>query len=325
MNEKPGTGALPSKLDPRTLKHEDIAMAGTPLVKGGIDYKPEDIEHQHKVGICTAISLTQNRAKANGKKYSADFQYLLQKTIYDGNWNEGSAIFNALRVGKNVGFLPLNLWTWTTEDDRFLPYAQYIAKLQAVPAVEIERLKLLCVDKIPGYASVNVDDPQKIAKAIDDSEAGILIMLGCSDYWWLPSWLPAAINPLRYKTPTSYHAIGMILYDYATTLMSRLANTWGTDWCMQGKADLNQGNYPLIEAWSILTTAPVIPPYKFNHNLYFGRKDIDNIELQRRLGVSPTDMNFGPKTFAAVVKYQQAHGITGTGFVGPLTRASLNS
>jgi peptidoglycan hydrolase-like protein with peptidoglycan-binding domain len=33
---------------------------------------------------------------------------------------------------------------------------------------------------------------------------------------------------------------------------------------------------------------------------------------------------FGSQTKAAVQKYQKEHGIPSTGFVGPLTRASLN-
>lgn len=65
--------------------------------------------------------------------------------------------------------------------------------------------------------------------------------------------------------------------------------------------------------------------FRFKRDLWFGKQDVDNIQLQRRLGVIPTSINFGPMTFAAVVKYQQAHGITPTGYVGPKTRASLNS
>lgn len=318
-----GTGAVRSKQDPRTI--ELPAMAGEPLTEGGVVYSPEDIEHQHKVGICTAISLTQNRAKANGRKYSADFQYLLQKKYYDGGWWEGSSIFHALKTGKAFGFLPEELWTHTTENDRYLSYSAYSAKLQAIPEAEIERLKGLCIDKLPGYAAVNVNDPQAIAKAIDESDAGILCMYGVSSNWWTPSWLPKDINPLRWGIPTSNHAIIMNRF-YLGGEMQKLTNTWGTDWCDKGCADIKYSTYRMTEAWAILKEAPVIPQYKFNHNLWFGRRDIDNIELQRRLGVSPTDLNFGPKTLAAVIRYQKAHGITPAyGFCGPITRASLNS
>ena len=70
------------------------------------------------------------------------------------------------------------------------------------------------------------------------------------------------------------------------------------------------------------------PPqtFKFNNNLWFGINNTDVLELQKRLGVdySTGPGNFGPRTFSAVVQYQKAHGISPTGFVGPITRASLN-
>lgn len=319
-----GTGAIPSPLDARTVKHEDVGAVLAPIT-GGITYSPGDIENQHKVGICTAISLVQNREKANGKKYSPDFQYLLQKKLYDGNWSEGSSVMNALKVGNKIGFLPAELWTGPSEPERFNDYPGYIAKLQAIPDAEIERLKGLCVDKIPGYAAVDVSDPNKMAAAIADSESGILCVFGCGSTWWIPSWLPKDINPLRKPVPyTSYHAIGMTFFDYSRSLMQRLANTWGNTWNLQGNADINYSTYAPIEAWAILKTAPFIPPYLFNKNLWLGMTDPDVIELQRRLGVTPRTGFFGTLTFGAVRQYQKNMGITATGFVGPLTRAALN-
>lgn len=322
-----GTGAKESPKDPRTVVHHDIVMAGTPLTKGGIPYTKPDIENQHRVGICTAISLTQNRARANGKKYSADFQYLLQKKYYDLNWTEGSSIFSALKVGKNFGFLPASEWHWTSEDDRDNSYADYIALLKAVPQPEIQRLIGLCVDKIAGYAEVDILDTQKLARAISDSEAGILCMYRVGEEWYTPSWMTADIDPLRPpKTVISGHAIGMIEYDYTKNYMQRLANTWGTAWNREGQATVNYGNYRMREAWTVLPTAPVIPPFKFNNNLWFGLTSLDVKELQKRLGFDLTMQTgfFGLKTLGAVIAYQTANGILPTGFVGPITRGSLN-
>lgn len=64
--------------------------------------------------------------------------------------------------------------------------------------------------------------------------------------------------------------------------------------------------------------------FKFTRNLYFGLRNDDTKELQKRLNVVPTTGFFGPLTLKAVVKYQQSQGITPTGFVGPQTRLSLN-
>lgn len=318
-------GALESKIDPRTVKNEEVAMVDpTVLVKGGSEYLASEIEHQHKVGICTSIHLTQNRQRANGTSYSADFQYLLQKKYYDLNWIEGSSIFSALKVAKNIGFLPLSKWTYTTENDRYLPYSEYIKKLQAIPDSEIERLKSLCVDKIPGYASVNVNDPQLIAKAIVESESGILCRYDCGDTWWLPSWAEKDISPLRKPVPaTSGHAIIMSNFDYTNTNLQTLANTWGTSWARNGSVDINHNNYRMTEAWTILKFTPEIK-FKFTRTLKFGMRGEDVKELQRRLGVPMITGFFGLLTKQAVKNYQYTNLLVEDGIVGKFTRDILN-
>ena len=39
---------------------------------------------------------------------------------------------------------------------------------------------------------------------------------------------------------------------------------------------------------------------------------------------SETDF-FGVKTYQALIKFQEAHGLPATGYLGPLTRAAINS
>ena len=318
-----GTGALPSKKDKRTVKNEELAFIGIPLVKGGREYLPKDIEHQHKVGICTAISLIQLRQKQTGKQYSPEWQYLCQKKLYDGNWYEGSSIFSALKVAKNIGFLPAKEWTWTDEQDRYLPYANYISKLK-IPDTEFERLRRLCVDKIAGYASVDVNDSQAMAKAINESEAGILCRYECGSTWWLPSWKPSDINPLRKPNPaTSGHAIDMIGFNYSLCSSQKLANTWGTKWCMQGQADIIHSMYAPTESWTILRENPM---FKFTKTLYFGMRNPEVKKLQKRLNM-PTWLNTGYFwliTRKYVKNYQRSKGLVADGIVGSRTRASLN-
>ena len=65
----------------------------------------------------------------------------------------------------------------------------------------------------------------------------------------------------------------------------------------------------------------------FTKNLWLGQQGPDVLELQKRLWVdySTGPGIFGPRTWAAVVKYQLANGIKPPyGFVGPITRAKLN-
>jgi hypothetical protein len=69
----------------------------------------------------------------------------------------------------------------------------------------------------------------------------------------------------------------------------------------------------------------------FTRNLFLGCTGYDVLLLQRALvkevGFDPANCigTFGPKTFAGVLALQKKRGISATGFVGPLTRASLNS
>ncbi len=78
----------------------------------------------------------------------------------------------------------------------------------------------------------------------------------------------------------------------------------------------------------------------FSSDLSVGSKGTDVMNLQKVLN-SSTDTQvasgssagapgyetstFGPATKAAVIKYQKKNGVSGTGYVGPLTRAKLNA
>lgn len=331
MNEL-SFGALPSLKDKRTIKAKTLTLSGVPYLKGGIDYLPEDIEHQSKVGICTAIWLTQNRAKANGRKYSADFQYLLEKKFYDLNWTEGSSILVSLKVGKNYGFLPAELWTYTTQEDRDQGYDHYIAKLQAIPDTEIYRLISLCVDKIAGYAQVDVNDAQSLAKAIVASQAGLGCMYLVGKEWYTDingviSWLASAISPLRPpKQVISGHAITMNKFDYTQFTRQTLANTWSALWANKGTAEIDHDNYKPLEAW-LITTDPVIN--KFTKDIRFLSSGNNVVNLQNALKIKGffnynSTGYFGPLTLSAVKAFQKANNIPSTGFVGPLTRECLN-
>lgn len=241
MDENPyGLGAKKSVTDIRTFTYSPVPAP----VKGGKRYQPEDIEHQHKVGICTAISLTQNARKALGRKFSADFQYLLQKREYDKNWDEGSSILNALKVANNFGLLPVEHFTHIKEEDRKLPYYKYVEKLKKIPDTEIERLKVLASQfKIPAYAKITISR-DSLANAIDESDAGILARFEVGKEWW-----KEPIEPLRNPAVVeSGHAITECNYDGGSF---RVANTWGDSWADRGTAFHLFSNYRPTEAWMV--------------------------------------------------------------------------
>lgn len=234
------TGANRSPYDVRTFAY---VPTGVPN-KGGTRYQPEDIEDQHRVGICTAISTTQNARKATGMKFSADFQYLMQKKFRDKNWNEGSSLSSALWVAKNIGFLPAQYWTATDENDRKLSYNKYIEKLKNVSDAEIERLKILAAPhKIEAFAKVPVDR-DLMAQAINESEAGLLTRYSLGKEWWTKPIEP--IQPP--KSQISGHAVTDSNYDGDSF---RIANTWGTDWADNGTGYRLHSQYRPTEAWMV--------------------------------------------------------------------------
>jgi peptidoglycan hydrolase-like protein with peptidoglycan-binding domain len=66
-------------------------------------------------------------------------------------------------------------------------------------------------------------------------------------------------------------------------------------------------------------------PFKFNKDMWYGQRNPDVVQLQKRLGVIQTGY-FGVLTRAAVIAYQKAHNIApAVGYCGILTRTSLNN
>jgi len=211
-------------------------------VKGGERWLQKDIDDQHRVGICTAISLTMRAQKHFGIKFSPDFQYLMQKRS-ENNWDEGSSISCALKIGKNVGFLPQSEWTHTTVEDRKLPYQEYVKKLQAVPEDEIIRLSAIASKfKLKAYASIPVTR-ENLANAID-AQGALPARFVIGEEWWT-----VPIEPLRPpKNPISGHAVSLTNYDGDSF---RIANSWGTGWADKGTAYFIFSQYKPTEAWGV--------------------------------------------------------------------------
>ncbi len=232
-------GADKSKYDIRTFTYKP-AQAN---ITGGEKWSTEFIEHQHKVGICTGISMTMRARKHFNIKFSAEFQYICQKKFYDGNWDEGSSIFHAIKVGKNIGFLPESEWNYTTEQDRYLSYNEYIEKLKAIPDSEIERLKTIAAKyKLKAYAQVPVDR-DLMANAID-ANGGLLSRFVVGSEWWT-----APIEPLRNPANSlGGHAVNTTKYSGGSF---RLANSWGKDWADKGTAYFLLNSYRPTECWAV--------------------------------------------------------------------------
>lgn len=240
---KYATGANESEYDIRTFTY-DYADDGTELHTVGESWaNTEFIEDQHRVGICTAISMTMRARKHFNKDFSDDFQYLLQKKFIDGNWNEGSSGLSACKVGQKYGFLPAEKWTHTTMADRKLSYSKYVKKLQAVTDDEInELLKEAAKYKILAYAKIP-NTIQSLKKTINDTGAVTArFVIG-------KEWYTAPIEPLRGSVaPTGGHLVNITK---AVGDSYRIANSWGTDWAEGGTAYGLFASYRPTEMWQV--------------------------------------------------------------------------
>lgn len=259
-------GALKSPLDLRTFTY--VPTQAVAKEKGGTRWAKEDHDHQHKVGICTAIDETMRAQKFFKRKFSPDFQYLLQKKFVDVNiyadpWTEGSSISSALKVGNKYGFLPLEEFTWVNEQDRFLPYDEYIAKLKAIPEAEITRLlEISKAYKVKAYAKVTDMSRNGICNAIDESDNGVATMFMVGKEWWsakdgLTTWNKDDIQPLRKPVEVvSGHAVTMTNYDGNSW---RISNSWGQTWCDDGSAYGVFNQYTPTEVYKVWYEGQTLP------------------------------------------------------------------
>jgi len=239
MKFNKGFGANQSPKDLRTFSYKPTKAN----LKGGTRYEPIHIDDQHRVGICTAISMTMLASKHSGKKFSPDFQYLIQKKYIDGNWEEGSSIFSACKAAHKYGFvLQKDFDNFVSENDRKLTYSKYIKKLQKISDADIEKLLKKAV-KIESYAKVPVTR-DFLANAIDNNDAGILVRFELGN-----EWFREPIEPLRPPIKSlSGHAVIHTNYNGNSF---RIANSWGADWADKGTAYHLLKDYAPTEAYAV--------------------------------------------------------------------------
>lgn len=176
--------------------------------------------------------------------------------------------------------------------------------------------------KIPAYSFVSADS-YSIRHAIYHKGA-VVLLFHIGNEWWTPDYLPEHINPLR---PPQVTVGGHEVTGEHWNTIEGIQNSWG-EWDERGYGEYDLSNYKPLQVICIddpFVDFNSVTPYVFTRNLGVESFGQDVIELQKRLGVSPTFWVFGPKTRLAVVSYQQAHNLPATGYCGPLTRASLNT
>jgi hypothetical protein len=345
-------GAIESEKDNRTIKEKSSLLDYFSFPKdGGKAIKLECILDQHRVGICTAISNIEIVYDRTGIRYSEDFQYLLQKKYFDGGWFEGSSVFNSIKASHKYGYLRKEIFDQFFQRNPNEDYANYSARLKSIADNETMMTDLLarCEKKMQGYTKLDNTLPA-IAKAIDDTENGVLARFTCGWSWFYKlingvtrnCWDGEVIEPISEPValstfPITGHAVSLPFYKMGGLFVG---NSWGIGWCKDGHANID---YMPTEAYKLYFKGfedkwrLPIKKSEFKHNfnitLRIGSKSRYEIELLQYalifedcLDWIPPEQRgyFGLKTLAGIRKFQSKYGIPATGFVGPITLKKLN-
>ncbi len=137
-------------------------------------------------------------------------------------------------------------------------------------------------------------------------------------------------SPTTVTTPTGTVVPNATLLSEIQTLQTALSQaltqiqSMETD-LAQIEAQVNAGSGSTVS-----TSASSASGYQFTELLTVGSEDAQVTALQEKLSSlgfysGPVTGFYGSLTEAAVMKYQTAHGIDATGYVGPSTRAALNA
>jgi len=186
---------------------------------------------------------------------------------------------------------------------------------------------------LTAFAFVDKPSWDQMRQAIYQNKA-VLVLVECGDGWWTPSWAERDILPLRLGKFDDNHFI--VLYGYDERYIY-FRNSWSDKWGRQGNGYFDRSYVPHILE---LGTTLVLPtPYLFTDKLHIGMSGNHILQLQKFLNADPAtqiarkgagspgnETSFlGLATFAAVRNFQKRHGLSVSGFVGPLTLAALNT
>lgn len=272
------TGAFESPRDRRTFAYQvDFTTAPT---KVGKRWDKKHIRDQHRVGICTAIALTQQATRHFEIEMSPEFQYLIQSEVYDSTWanqdgwEEGSNALHALKTGNNFGFLPKKeMDKWVDEEDRKGSYQSYVRKLKAIPDDEIERMERIAKQyKLAGYYRVPTDW-NAVKNAIAESSYGVIVRFALGTEWYYKdgrhTHKKENLEPLQPPTKKTFQSGHIVTMSNADGVSWRIANSWGDTWCDEGTAYSLWTTYRATEVW-----LPVFPETA---------KEADVLEERRKL------------------------------------------
>ncbi len=176
--------------------------------------------------------------------------------------------------------------------------------------------------KALAYANVQIDI-DSIAQAVRDNNGAIIMIGGQNNGTWLSAYPAPAVTP-EWR---HFLYVGKLKMENGKKYLG-VINSWGSTVGEGGWQWLEEGHIPFIYE---CRTIVFKKSFTFNTNLHLGMSGTDVLELQKRMVLEkcatymPTGW-FGPLTLLSVIKYQLKNNIAPAfGYVGPLTRASLNA
>ncbi len=186
-----------------------------------------------------------------------------------------------------------------------------------------------------GYGFIQDKTFDGIKQFLSDHGPSIMLMRVGQEMWTASngqnSWAENDILPLRPPAKiVSGHFV--LIHSYDEKYIYFL-NSWSDQWGRKGHGYFDASYMPYVN------DVGTIFPLDFTHDLQQGMTDGDVQSLQRILNKNPQTQvavsgpgspgqettYFGGLTFTAVKKYQTLNHINPTGYVGPLTRATLNN
>ncbi len=348
MNEGPlGFGAIRSPSDYR----DSIASASVTATLAAVTLQPTFDTDLTKLGpvmmqghqpACVSFAWVMVMKlywyAKTGKVIDFEPRFLHANTAYPGGTPEdGRAPRDVAKASVTLGCCT----TATLNGDVTMPLAQYTDKTQISAAAYAEALQY----RLPGYISIPLQQPTVRAAIQLFGAASALFDIGSE--FWLPSWADKDIDPLR--TPaTIVGGHELVLKGWVSDVLDHLRNHWSAAWANNGEANYGWAAWApyIFEVWvpaeipadtaDFLKSLPSPSSfhYQWNSNLSYGMQNDDvkfaQIALMILGFLAPVDASdlgiYGPKTAAAVSKYQQAHKIApAPNNIGPLTRTALNA
>lgn len=248
-----GTGALPSKIDPRDVKDTSLTLSYPYPSEYETFIDMLEVEDQEKIGICTSYLKTYIEYlyfKKTGKyvRLSAAFLYIITKLYIDKNMQEGSQLRSALKAAQKYGVCTEA--TFPTNVN--MTHAQFLS--QSIPK---EAWNEALNYRIGGY--INIPIEKSLLAAAIHKYGMLYARMEVGSSWWTPSWHWKDILPLRKPSSVvSGHAVNHHGYEISDKTKIRGRNSWGKEWALMGNFYYFMEDYMPTEAWAI-TLESVMP------------------------------------------------------------------